>query len=202
MAVNTYSDLKTAIGNRLDEDVSSYVDDWIDLGEDRIARDVQTEGMETALSVTIASGVAAIPSDFLSLKTAFIDGTPVTNLNPRPLDWLLMNYPTRSSSGKPRYIARNGSNWEFGPYPDSTYTVLGTYYKRLAALSTSNESGWLVTDAPNLIFYAALIEAADHYVDPDRRTAWEARYNEEVRRVKRAERANRYGDQPMWTKLQ
>jgi len=110
-----------------------------------------------------------------------------------------MTYPTRSSTGKPRFIARDGSNWEFGPYPDSDYTVLGVYYARLAALSASNETGWLVTDAPNLIFYATLIEAADHYVDVDRGRSWQARYDEEVRRIKRADRHARYGDQVIRT---
>ena len=198
MAVNTYSDLKVALKNRLDESpADSVIDDWIDLAEDRIARDLRVEDMEVAFSVTISGGVAAVPADFLGLKTAYVDGSPVVMLHPKSLDWVVSNFPTRSGDAKPHYIARNGANWEFGPYPDADYTVKGTYYRRLPALSASNESGWLVTAAPALIFYAALVEAADYYADP-RMAAWDARYEKELRRVQRSDKRSRYGDAPLY----
>ena len=67
MAVNTYSDLKVALKNRLDESpADSVIDDWIDLAEDRIARDLRIEDMEIAFSVAMSGGLRRFPRTSLA----------------------------------------------------------------------------------------------------------------------------------------
>ena len=114
--------------------------DLIRFGELRIYRDLRIRAMETALSDTIASGVIAVPSGYVEMKHAYIDGTPVQRLTRKTAEWVYQNYPTRSSGGKPKFFAREAGNLIFGPHPDSAYTVKGIYYKRLTALGTSNQT--------------------------------------------------------------
>ncbi len=135
MALNTYSDLVTAIGTWLNRtDLASYIPDFIALAEERIYRSLRVKAMETALSSTISSGAIAVPSDYIELKSAYIDGSPTYALERLSVEEIYTKYPTRSSQGKPLYIAREGASFIFGPYPDGAYTVKGIYYARLAAL--------------------------------------------------------------------
>ena len=77
MALGTYSDLQTAIATWLNRtDLTAYIPDFIALAEERVYRNLRVKAMETALNDTIASGVIAVPSDYIELKSAYIDGSP------------------------------------------------------------------------------------------------------------------------------
>lgn len=177
MSIASYADLQTAVGNFLHRgNLTSIIPDLIMLGEKRINRDIRCPEMETTYSGTIAAGVIAVPTDFLGWKVVYINAAPVRILKTRPLDWLLEKYPTRSADAEPRFIARNGSNFDFGPYPDSTYSVGGTYYKRMTAVSSSWNA--LATASPDLYLMATLCEAAPYLKNDSRIPVWEGKYRE------------------------
>lgn len=177
MAITTYSELKTAVANWLNRsDLTSYIPDLITFGEKRIFRELRIRTMETALSGTISSGVVALPSDYVQLKFAYVDGSPTRILQRRTAEFIYEHYPTRSSGAKPNFIAREAGNFIFGPYPDSAYTIKGIYYKRLDALSDSNTTNWFTTNAPDLLLYAALVEAEPFLKNDSRIATWEGLY--------------------------
>lgn len=175
MAISNYSELQTAVADWLHRaDLASIVPDLIRLGELRIFREVRCRDMESSLSVTIASGVAAVPADYIELKFAYVDGTPATKLLRASASQVYEQYPLRSSTNKPKLIAREGSNFIFGPYPDSTYTIKGVYYARPTSIqSTANT---LFTNNPDLYLMAALCEAAPYIQDDPRVQTWEMKY--------------------------
>jgi hypothetical protein len=175
MSLTTYAELQTAISNWLHRaDMAANTADLITLAEDRINLEVRAREMETALSVSIVGGVATVPTDFTALRYAYIDGSPVQTLAVKSVDWMLNAFPLRSASGKPRYIAVDGSNFIFGPFADSGYSVVGTYYKRFSALSTGVNA--LYTRVPSLYLFCALAEA-NAFIQKDPRIAlWEAKY--------------------------
>ena len=177
MSITTYAELKTAVKNwlRRGTEMDSYVDDLVTLGEKRIYRKLRVRAMEEALNSTIASGVIAVPSDYVSIKHAYVDGTPVQGLQRKSAEWIYSNYPTRSADGKPKFIARESTNFIFGPYPDSGYTVKGIYYKRLSALSSATND--IFTNHPDLYLFAALAETAI-FIDDKRTELWVARFND------------------------
>lgn len=177
MTISTYAELQTAVGNWLHRtDLTSIIPDLITLGEKRIGREVRARAMEEALSVTISSGVATIPSDFIALKHAYVNSTPIGSLEVRPSEWLYKHFPTRSADSQPKIIAVEGSNFVFGPYPDSAYTIKGTYYKRLAALSSSAHAFFVAN--PDLYLFASLTEAAPYLGDDARASVWFSKYTE------------------------
>lgn len=184
MSITNYSELKTAVADWLARsDLTSYIPDFITLGEARIYREMKVRQMEAALSATISSGVIAVPTGYLSMKHAYVDGSPVRPLIRASLEELYNQYPTRSSDRKPVMFARNGSNFEFGPYPDSDYTIKGVYYKKLDALSDANTSNWLTSDAPDLILFASLLEAEAFIKNDPRLALWEGRYQAAKRNI-------------------
>lgn len=184
MAVNSYTTLLTAIQDELDrDDIAAPASNWISFMEARLYRVLRIRFMESSLSVTIASGVAALPSDFLELKLAYLNTNPTTPLQIRNADWIHARYNTRSSSGVPHFVAQDDDNLIFGPYPDSTYEVAGTYYAKPTALSLSNESNWLTTNAPEVLLYGCLPYSAPFVGHDDRIKLWEAMYQDALGRL-------------------
>lgn len=195
-ATPTYAELKTALTNWLRRsDLTSYLDDLILMGEKWIFRKARTKDMETALSGTIASGVLAVPNDYVALKFAYVNGSPTTPLQPKSASWIYNAYPDRSSLDTPQFIARDQGNFIFGPYPDSTYSILGTYYKRLAAVASSANA--LFTANPDLYLFAALAEAAPFLKNDSRVTLWTAKRDAILQDVNSEDKEGAYGDGPL-----
>lgn len=193
MAFNSYSGLKDTIGVWLQrtsssDDIQVYADDFIDIAEERLARDLRIRANEATLNVTLSGGAASIPSDFIEIKHAYIDGSPAQPLNPVPSDWLLDNYPTRSSDAKPVFLAEDGGSFIFGPYPDKDYVLKGVYYKRPAALSLANETNEWTDNCPDVLLWAALVETAPFLMNDQRIATWEAKYQAAKQRVNLDER--------------
>lgn len=181
MAIATLANLQNQVksflhrASLLDAAGADNVTELIVLGERWIFRKARTRQMESALSATIASGVATVPSDFIDLKHARIDGSPSRFLKHRRSQWIYENYPLRSSDGKPFYIGVDGANFIFGPYPDSNYSVLGIYYAKPTSIETSANT--LFTQNPDLYLYAALSEM-EAFIKNDKRVAfWIAKRN-------------------------
>ena len=202
MSISTYAELQTAVETWLhrtgDTTISANSPDLIRLGELRIYRDLRIRAMEASLSSAIASGVVAVPSGYIALKYAYIDGTPVRDLQRKDAEWIYYNYQTRSADGCPQFIARDGDNFIFGPYPDSAYTVKGTYYKRLDALSAQNTTNWFTTNAPDLLLWAALAEAEPFVLNDDRALMWEAKYKLVKDRVQREDDEEEQSGSPLF----
>lgn len=179
MAITSFSTLKNAVADWLDrDDIDSAITTMVALMETRLYRDLRLRFMETDLNVSVASGVAAVPSDYLELRTAYLDTTPIQELQPKTPGWIQSVYPTRSADGTPKYIARSGDNFIFGPYPDSDRTLMGVYYAKPTALSTSNETNWLTTNAPDLLLYGTLVQSAAYIGSDDRLGLWESAYSD------------------------
>ena len=175
MAITTYTQLQTAVGNWLHRaDLSTYIPDLIMLGEERIMREVRSRDMETAFSDTIASGVIALPTAYLELKYATVGSSTKIFLKRTSAESIYSKYPLRQAEGEPRFIAREGSNFIFGPYPDSGYTISGVYYQDIGPVSSSDHA--LFTNNPDLYLFAALAETEAFIKNDPRVALWEAKY--------------------------
>lgn len=53
-----------------------------------------------------------------------------------------------------------------------------TYYKKEAALSDSNATNWYLANTPDLLMFAALMNAAPFLVNDERIPTWKAFYEE------------------------
>jgi hypothetical protein len=146
--------------------------------------------METTLTGTIASGVVSLPSDYLDLKFAYIDSDPVSKLSRTSASQIYEQYPYRNADAKPTKIAREGTNFIFGPYPDSSYTIGGIYYAKPTSIATSVNA--VFTNYPDLYLYAALIEASPYIQNDARIPVWESKY-ESIKAQIENENAEEYG---------
>jgi len=197
MAITTYAQLQTAVARWLygsdaatptTGGIPSTIDDLITIAEARIFREARTKDNEAAISEVMTAGVVAVPSDYVSMKFAYVDGTPVQTLEGRTAEWIYSNYGTRTSTGKPQFMSRERSNFIFGPYPDSGYSMIGVYYKKLGALSTVAHA--LFTNNPDLYLFGCLAEATILIGRDDRIQLWEAKYQAILSLVNGIDRAS------------
>ena len=183
-----YASLQTAIATTLHRnDLTALIPVFIADAEERIYNDIRIQAMEASYSQTIASGVVTIPAGFLEWKFLYVDGSSADKLTRKSAEWIYTNYPTRAAEGTPVFFAREGGSLIFGPYPTDGLTVKGLYYKRLPALSDSNTTNWLIENAPDLLRYAALTEAAVHTRDADAHQLFDGKTVQLVKRVQRTD---------------
>lgn len=179
-AITNYTTLKTAIADYLARsDLTSYLDNFIQNWEERFYRDAQNwaSWMEAALSVTITANVAAVPADYLGLKVCYVGSTsgPLERVS---LTQLYARYPRGGgSSGIPKFIARDASNFRFGPEAVSG-TLEGTYYAKPTVLRSDVDGvNWIMTNAPDLALYGALLEAEPFIKNDSRMQTWAQMYS-------------------------
>lgn len=160
MALKLYTDLLNALYEFTASQAGDFnawggtIDTVVTFAENRIFRELRCREMEQTLTstVTIASGVLALPADYVELKHARLTNeTPHVPLKKRTASWIYERYPYRAASGLPRFIAREGTSFIFGPYPDSgsTYTLGGVYWGRPASVI-----GQTTTASMNAVFLA------------------------------------------------
>ena len=196
MSFESYTSFGTSLASwLLDSNTATVTDvgvtmtaDLITVAESRINREVRCRDMETSFGAAISSGVLALPTSYLALKTAYLDASPQVSLERRPAEWIRLNYPQSTTSGIPQFIARYGQNFIFGPYPDSGYTVNGIYYKQLTAISGAALNA-LFTTNPDLYLFCCLAEAAIIVGKDSRIQMWEAKYQRILADVNGADKA-------------
>lgn len=170
--ITNLATLKTAIGDYLArDDLTTFYDNFIQNAEAKLYRSLNLRNEETALSVPISSGVAAVPSDFKALKFAYFDQSPAQTLEWVPISELYNDYPNRSDSGVPFVISREGTNFVFGPNSQDG-TLKGIYYAKQDSILTTDPS-WYVTNAPDVLLYGALLEAEPFIVRDERVGVWQ-----------------------------
>lgn len=181
--ITSYSTLLTEVASWLARsDLTASIPGFVQNFEERFYRDPENWApwMESALSVTLSNNVAAVPTGYLGLRIAYFSTyRPLKRVS---LEQLYERFPrgvTVSSSGTATHIARNGTNFEFGPAIQSG-TLLGTYYQKQTVLRSYTTGGAdaaahpLIVNAPDLLLYGSLLEATPFIKDDGRVTLWQA----------------------------
>jgi hypothetical protein len=179
--ITTYGTLKTAIADFLArDDLTSYIPYFYQGAQAKLNK-LRLRHMESAFSGTIASGVVALPSGYLETKQLrVVSSGRHYPLARRTIDQLYQNYPLRSSSGLPVEFAREGSNYIFGPYPDSNYSIAGVVYTKPTDLSVDADTNWWILNNPLTLLYACLVEAEPFIKNDARLELWQGKLNEAV----------------------
>lgn len=120
---------------------------------------------------------------FGTILTAFVSGTGGTG-----------TYTVNLSQtvGSEAMIA-GGEVFIFGPYPDSNYTMQGTYYSQAALLTNTNTTNWMVLKAPTLLQAACMLKAQPFIRDSDGVALWGGIYQTELEGLINKDKAERWG---------
>jgi len=178
MALSTYAELKTSIGDWLNRsDLTSVIPDFISLAEAQIERTLRTRQMLTRTTLTIDSEFESTPSDFLEVKALKLTSTnPDTPLSFMTMDALDQESTKFTASGRPKFFGVVGSELRFVPTPDSNYTAEIVYFANLNKLSGSVSTNFVLTSSPDIYLYGSLLQAAPYLQDDARIQTWATLY--------------------------
>ena len=171
MAITTYSELVTAIGNWVvPAPAAARIPEFIALAEATLNRTLLCRQMDEIATITITDGVGAVPTGFRQVRSFSLTATPYTRLSPMPADEIDSLDPV--SGGTPVYYDRSGSNFIFWPRSDSEARL--RYRKALTPLSVSAPTNWLLTEHPDIYLFSTLLHADLYDVDQERLSNWTA----------------------------
>lgn len=167
--MSTYTKLVADIKDFMEDDGSEFsdaVDTFIDLAELKLSRDLAVPAFRKRQTGTLTSSdpFLTLPTDLVTLEYFQLNNSNVrTSLLLKSDEFMQEFWPNRTSTGTPKYYAYfDNSTIYVAPTPSANTPVEISYRRRLDALSSSNTSNWLTTDAYDALLYACLIEAS-HY---------------------------------------
>lgn len=174
-----YDELKGAIADFLNrDDLTAVIPTFIRLCEARIDRDLRhwKQTKRTTVSLTTQYN-DVLPADFLQAVRLQITDGATSELAPASNAAMLdMRAERNDRVGRPEYYALTAEELEVFPTPDDTYTASLVYYARVPALSVSNATNWLLTEAPDVYLYGSLLHTAPYLKDDSRIGIWESLY--------------------------
>ena len=85
-----------------------------------------------------------------------------------------------------------GQVFIYGPYPDSAYTVTGTYYSQGTQLSPTNTTNWMTQFFPTGLTAACIRQAALFLENDQQYARWDAVYKEKLKSMVDADKAERF----------
>lgn len=173
-----YTELKAAVADfLLREDLTSVIPTFIRLAESRIDRELRHWRQERRSTADLDTQFSAIPTDYMQAIRLQITNAPTSEVQPISTAQMLKMREDRSDRvGRPTHYALTAGALELYPTPDATYASSLVYYGRVAALSDSNATNWLLTEAPDVYLYGALIHSAPYLKDDTRLAVWESLY--------------------------
>ncbi len=196
--ISSYSTLLTEVASWLARgDLTSAIPGFIQNMEEKFYRQPKNYGpwMQSALSVSIST-TATVPTDLLALRISYLNGQSNQPLIASSLEQLLMKYPRAGGSGQPKWIARDGANFVFGPVPSSGYTLNGSYYAKPALLrnfAADAAAHFLIVNAPDLLLYGALLEAQTFLMNDKRLPVWQGFFDKALMDYRDLMKSQGYG---------
>ncbi len=176
MALDTITGLTQAVIDWSNAGISTLqANDLITMGENRVYRELRIRQMEATTTIAISNGSAAIPSDYIEIKNVHLSNSPSRALKRTTVDRIYQDYPQRSATGEPQFIARDGNNFVFGPNAGSGYSIVLNYYAKPATVLGSTLTG-ITLSSPELLLFSALCEAAPLLGQDQRIAVYEQKY--------------------------
>jgi hypothetical protein len=174
MAISNYTELKTAVANWLDrDDLTDRIPEFISLAEARFNRVLRLRSMETKETASTVAGQRnlALPTNYIQMRNFQVNTEPLTTLSyvtPEIYDRLWGG----SQTGTPEFYTILADEVSFGPIPSSVQQVEMLFYKRFDSLSSTTATNWLITNAPDIYLYGAMLEAEPFIMNDERIPIW------------------------------
>ena len=173
MAITTYSELKTAVADFLNrDDLASAISNFVALAEASLNRRMRAPEMVTRATVTLDAEYENRPADWLETIRYQISSDPITVLEFVTPEEAIIQKTKFSVPGTPLFFSTIGTQFQHVPAPDTSYTGELMYYARVAGLSDTNTSNWLLTANPDIYLYATLVQSAPYLKEDERIGVW------------------------------
>ena len=195
MAISNYSELQTAVANWLDrDDLAARIPEFIVLCEARFNRSLRIRAMETLdISVDTVGGTStvALPTGYVQMRDISLITSPITQLQYVTPE-IMNRLNAGSLTGKPETYTIIANSILFGPTPDSAYDISMLYYKTFDALTDAAPTNWVITNAPDVYLYGALLEAEPFLMNDQRVQLWATALTQSITTLQEQDNKDRH----------
>ncbi len=176
----SYDALVTAIKNHAEDQGVAFannVDTIIQLGEDRVVRDMPLIMFQHRDDVTITQGTQTVtkPSGALAIYAVYymLSGTRKF-LDPRTYSFCL-DYAPNTTQAAPKYFTEDypsDSLFYIAPAPDLSVTAEAFYLKRPDSILTDTNGTWFSLNSGDLLLASCMIAAERYMIDAEKIQMW------------------------------
>jgi hypothetical protein len=192
MAFTTYTSFVTTVESYLARtDLTSVIPDFIQMAQIRMSRDLRTEAMLKVATTSPSDNKVAFPTDFLELREMHFEGNPPILLEYQSPDLFFRNGQT-SLSGRSHYFTMLGTEFQFAPSQNSSYTIQILYYAQPTFISSTTATNLYLTYYPDALLYATLAEAEPYLMNDPRTATWSALYDRAIANIKTSDLGQTY----------
>lgn len=174
--ITDYASLQSQIAAWLNrDDLTAQIPVFIQFVEADINTRLRTREMIVRATATSSAEYVQLPADWLeAINLHIVDGQqPLRFVTLDEADRInKMQYYTASSF----YSLMNGAI-ELVPEPGDNLEIEMIYYGKVPALTTSATTNWLLTKAPDLYLYGALVHASPFLMDDQRIPTFASMYS-------------------------
>lgn len=194
MTISTYGELRTAIANELmgRTDLTNRIIEWIAAAEQRTYTRLRVRFMEASdtIATVTSTRTSALPLRWLQGRSLYVSGSPVRKLVYKsPAEYWALH--ANRTEAKPSVYTIEGDSFEWGPVPDGAYAMIANYYKRPASMSADADTNGLFTLSPNLLKYAAMIDASTYIGHDSRAMMWATLWGNQIDELMESDRRDR-----------
>ena len=166
---------------RTDEPFVAQVPRFIMLAENRLASEIKGLGFlrATTFNLTISEPTYAKPARWRETKDiSLLVGSVRTFLKPRGYEYCRLLSSEAAADGVPTvYSDYDYEHFYIAQPPAAAYSCELMYYERPEPLSDTKQTNWTTQYAPQLLLYAALIEAQPFLKLPERIQEFQGLYD-------------------------
>jgi len=174
--ITDYASLQSQIAAWLNrEDLTAQIPVFIQFVEADINTRLRTREMIVRATATSSAEYVQLPSNWLeAINMHIVDGQ-------QPLRFVTLDEADRINklqnyTASTFYSLMNGAI-ELVPAPGSDVEIEMIYYGKVPALSTTATTNWLLTKAPDLYLYGALVHASPFLMDDQRIPTFASMYS-------------------------
>lgn len=194
MTAMTYSSLVTDIETyceRDDEPFTSQVPRFILMAENRIASENKPLGFVRTVLGTLNGNVLEKPIRWRKTKNfSLLVGAERRSLYSRGYEYLRSFWPDPTKVDVPYYYADyDYEHFFIAPTPALQYSFELQYYELPEPLSENNQTNWTTQYAPQLLLYAALMEAMPFLKTSERIPEFQNLYDRALQSVTREDQS-------------
>jgi len=194
MAISNYGELKTAVANWMDrDDLTARIPEFIALAEARFNRVLRIRAMESKQTASTVAGQQnlALPTNYIQMRNVQMNTSPVTPMQyvtPEIFDRLYGG----SATGTPKFYSIIANELQLGPTPDTVQTIEMLFYKKFDPLSADGDTNWVLTNAPDVYLYGALLEAEPFIMNDARTALWAEAFQNAISSIQEQDNKDRH----------
>ncbi len=173
--MDTYDELQAAVADFSGRsNLTSAIPTFISLTETRMARQLRVSWLEKRATATPTGAFIPLPVDYTGLRNIQLNKTyrvVLQQVSPQELDRI---YPMNDTASGQYAFAIHDGQIEIRPIPVDEIQI--TYYHKPESLSATNQTNLYLQNAPDMLLYGALVEAASYMKDDGSLGRWAQLY--------------------------